>query len=44
MRLNQDLVSVLRALEGRVNDADKKMINQVLHNVRPTTASRISAT
>ncbi|KAL6157198.1 hypothetical protein ACJQWK_06830 [Exserohilum turcicum] len=33
MRLNQDLVSVLRALEGRVNDADKKMINQVLHNI-----------
>lgn len=34
MRLNQDLVNLLRALEGRVGDADKKTINEVLQNVR----------
>ena len=34
MRLNQDLVNLLRALEGRVGDADKKTINEVLQDVR----------
>ncbi|XP_014555881.1 hypothetical protein COCVIDRAFT_38446 [Bipolaris victoriae FI3] len=39
MRLNQDLVNLLRALEGRVGDADKKTINQVLQNVEDDLVS-----
>ena len=35
MRLNQDLVSLLKTLEGRVEEAEKKAINEVLQNVRP---------
>lgn len=33
MRLNQNLVSLLRDLEGRVDEADKRVINQVLQDV-----------
>ncbi|KAH7551505.1 hypothetical protein BM1_09821 [Bipolaris maydis] len=39
MRLNQDLVNLLRALEGRVGDADKKTINEVLQNVEDDLVS-----
>lgn len=33
MRLNQDLVNLVKTLEGRANEADKKAINDVLQNV-----------
>jgi hypothetical protein len=33
MRLNKNLVDLLRDLEERVDEADKKVINQTLHDV-----------
>ena len=35
MRLNHDLVSLLKMLEERADDEDKKAIGEVLQNVRP---------
>ncbi|KAG9186065.1 hypothetical protein G6011_02621 [Alternaria panax] len=33
MRLNKNLINLLKDLEGRVDEADKKIINQTLHDV-----------
>ena len=43
MRLNQNLVSLLRDLEGRVDEADKRVINQVLQDVSLNTRHQIFA-
>jgi len=34
MRLNENLVNLLKDLEGRVDEADKKVINEALQDVR----------
>lgn len=39
MRLNQNLVSLLRDLEGRVDEADRSAINKVLQDVSLNTQS-----
>ncbi|RMZ69507.1 fungal specific transcription factor domain-containing [Pyrenophora seminiperda CCB06] len=39
MRLNQTLVNLLKDLEGRVDEADKKVIQEALQDVEDETAS-----
>lgn len=41
MRLNQNLVNLLKDLEGRVDEADKKVINEALKDVRIPCLSTI---
>ena len=41
MRLNQNLVNLLKDLEGRVGEADKKVINEALQDVRIPRSSTI---
>ena len=33
MRLNKNLLNLLKDLKGRVDDEDRKIINQTLHDV-----------
>jgi hypothetical protein len=44
MRLNKNLVDLLRDLGERVDEKDKKMINEALHDVCPYTHSPFATT